>query len=314
MNATSHFTHGIQPRNRLSLGVQRFALHVNSDSTHRVMNRRDFLAGVPGAFCHRLIVCVIRNEPEAILLLPCNSIVVLLNGSLEVCRLHTGFLGEFIKSRSFNHRTESHHIADSGTHAVLEITAGITQLIHHDPIRAAFLMENGVRQDIACCALTHKSLAVGINKDPIASGRTNVLHQPGARRAAGVQLNIGKTDQFSASLLCHEEPVTLSRLLDIGAADCVIKTHMLPNTGIHFLTECDICSKTAGCKDHAVFRLDSYLGTEVIGNDTDHTPAFILNQTLCRSIQKNLNFSIRISDHLFKHADIGIAGRIHRIM
>ena len=93
MNATSHFTHGIQPRNRLSLGVQRFALHVNSDSTHRVMNRRDFLAGVPGAFCHRLIVCVIRNEPEAILLLPCNSIVVLLNGSLEVCRLHTGFFG-----------------------------------------------------------------------------------------------------------------------------------------------------------------------------------------------------------------------------
>ena len=310
MDAARRFTGGVEARNHLAVDVKHLCVGVDLQAAHRVVDGRDLLAGVPGAFGHDLVGLVVGDEAERILLFTAYDGVVGVDRTLEVFDRHLELGGKLLERVGCDDAAEIDHVAHLGAVAVNPREARIAQMVDEHVVGRVLLCEDGLGEDVAGCAFIDEAVAVRVDEDAVAARRADHFHEARARRAAGMNLNVGHADHVRADFLAHQDAGALGGLLEVRAADALAEVVVFEDARVDFLTELHVGAEAAGCNDHALFSLEERVaaGLVVLGKHARHAAVGVLEHVFGFNVGDDLHVGM-LGDVLLEDADVGVARR-----
>ena len=160
--------------------------------------------------------------------------------------------------------------------------------------------KDGFAKRIARGTFAHESVAVRIDKEAIAAGGSDVLHESRARGAVRVQLNIGKADDVGTGFAGNRDALALCCTVDVRGADALIERHFFPDPGVFFLAHRNVSAETAG-GDDGTGSIDRYRLFAVPQCLDAYDRTVFHNEVLRRGIRQNFNTVAEFLQALFEN-------------
>lgn len=310
VNAARDFPRSVEAGNDLAVLVEYLGLRVDADAAHRVVDGRNLLGEIPGAFGHRTVVRVVGLKAELVLRnFVTGNAVVLFDRSTQTVDVDLDHLGEFFKIFGLLDATLFEHVLHLATaQKVDRVFVRVAQVVLHQPVGLVGLRKDGLGEHVAGCAFVNETVAQLIEEEAVTARSLDVEHQTRARCAVRVHLNVGKPNEIGLDLFGHDEAFTLSGNADVRAPDRFVEVGFLPDACVHLLAILDVCAKAARRDDDALGSHHTDLLAVVLGFDA-YDAAVLLDKAECLGVKKHLNLIGVLLEGLFKRADVGVAAR-----